>query len=138
ADVMSSREICTPLHLFDISLVSEGAVAMINSDRVCLGPSQPVIVRGVGAEYAGTPYVDPPIYEDLRDLGAKAVDRVFDRAQLDRADIDLFSLYDPTSFEVIRQFEMLGYCDEGEGGPFVADGRLRLGGSHPTNLDGGL
>lgn len=137
-DIVNSREICTPLHLLDISLVSEGAVAMVISDRMGTSPSQPIFIRGVGAEYAGSPYVDPPIYEELRDLGARAVDRVFARAQLDREDIDVFSLYDPTSYEVIRQFEMLGYCAEGEGGAFVEDGRLRLGGSHPTNLDGGL
>jgi acetyl-CoA acetyltransferase len=69
---------------------------------------------------------------------AGAADRAFRQAGLDRADIDVFSLYDAISFEVIRQFEMLGYCEEGDGGAFVADGRIRLGGSHPTNLDGGL
>ena len=33
--------------------------------------------------------------------------------------------------------EDLGFCKKGEGGPFVADGRLRLGGELPTNTDGG-
>ena len=137
-DVLTSREICSPLRLLDLSLVSEGAVAMIVSDRLDDLASSPVFVRGVGVEYVGSPYVDPPTYEALRDLGATTADRVFAQAGLERQDIDVFSLYDPTSFEVIRQFELLGYCDEGDGGPFVADGRLRLGGSHPTNLDGGL
>lgn len=137
-DVLTSREICSPLRLLDLSLVSEGAVAMIVSDRLDELASPPVYVRGVGAEYLGSPYADPPVYETLRDLGSAAADRVFASAGLTRQDIDVFSLYDATSFEVIRQFELLGYCAEGEGGPFAADGRLRLGGSHPTNLDGGL
>src|SRR5258705_12924598 len=38
---------------------------------------------------------------------------------------------------VLQTFEGLGFCKKGEGGPFVADGRLRLGGALPTNTDGG-
>ncbi len=34
-------------------------------------------------------------------------------------------------------FEGLGFCKKGEGGPFVADGRMRLDGALPTNTDGG-
>ena len=33
--------------------------------------------------------------------------------------------------------EDLGFCAKGEGGPFVADGRVRVGGALPTNTDGG-
>ena len=33
--------------------------------------------------------------------------------------------------------EDLGFCGKGEGGPFVEDGKLRLGGALPTNTDGG-
>ena len=33
--------------------------------------------------------------------------------------------------------EALGFCGRGEGGAFVEDGRLRVGGALPTNTDGG-
>jgi acetyl-CoA acetyltransferase len=39
---------------------------------------------------------------------------------------------------VLRQFEDMGFCARGEGGPFVANGRLRIGGALPTNTHGGL
>ena len=38
---------------------------------------------------------------------------------------------------VVATLEGLGFCPKGEGGPFVADGRLRVGGVLPTNTDGG-
>ena len=38
---------------------------------------------------------------------------------------------------VLQTFEGLGFCKKGEGGPFVADGRMRLDGALPTNTDGG-
>jgi acetyl-CoA acetyltransferase len=137
SDVLASREVATPFRLLDLSLISEGAVALVVSNRI-ESASPPVYIRGVAAEYIGTPYVNVPVYEDLRDLGQRAAQRAFRQSGLDRNDIDVFSLYDPTSFHVIHQFEVLGYCDEGEGGPFVEGGRLRITGDHPTNLDGGL
>ncbi|MGI3199101.1 thiolase C-terminal domain-containing protein [Streptomyces sp. GLT-R25] len=50
---------------------------------------------------------------------------------------DVFSLYDPNSFEIIRQLEILGLCGEGEGGPLAASGAIAVGGKHPVNPDGG-
>ena len=38
---------------------------------------------------------------------------------------------------VLETLEDLGFCAKGEGGPFVSDGKLRLGGALPTNPDGG-
>ncbi|CNK31887.1 acetyl-CoA acetyltransferase [Mycobacterium tuberculosis] len=49
----------------------------------------------------------------------------------------MLELYDPFSFEIIRQLEAFGFCGEGEGGPFVADGHIAIDGSHPVTTDGG-
>ena len=46
--------------------------------------------------------------------------------------------YDDYPVVVMLQFEDLGFCAKGEGGPFVEGGRLRLGGELPTNTHGGL
>ena len=83
-------------------------------------------------------YANPPLYRDMRQLGKGAVQRAFGKAGVTPRDIDVFSIYDPVSFEVMRQFEMLGLCGEGEGGAFIENGRLDIGGQCPTNLDGGM
>jgi acetyl-CoA acetyltransferase len=38
---------------------------------------------------------------------------------------------------VLLTLEGLGFCKKGDGGPFVEDRKLRVGGALPTNTDGG-
>ena len=54
------------------------------------------------------------------------------------SDVDVCEFYDPFSFEIIRQFEAFGFCGEGEGGAFVLDGTIEVGGRYPVTTDGGL
>ena len=52
-------------------------------------------------------------------------------------EIDICQIYNAFTSMVLLTFEGLGFCKKGEGGPFVADGRMRLDGALPTNTDGG-
>jgi len=53
------------------------------------------------------------------------------------SDVDLLMGYDSFTITALLHLEDLGFCAKGEGGPFVEDGKLRVGGSLPTNTDGG-
>jgi acetyl-CoA acetyltransferase len=52
-------------------------------------------------------------------------------------DVDVAELYDPFSFEIIRQLETFGFCPEGEGGAFVNEGNIAPDGRLPVTTDGG-
>jgi acetyl-CoA acetyltransferase len=139
-DVLASPIVATPFHLLDVSIFAQGGAAVVVTtlERARDLRQQPIVVLGAGYEVRQANYVNPPIYADVGQIGKKAAERVFGQAGMGPEDIDVFCLYDPNSFEIIRQFEALGLCKEGEGGPFVADHDLSVDGDVPTNPDGGL
>ncbi|MGX7727824.1 thiolase family protein [Rhodococcus sp. 2H158] len=139
-DVLASRMISTPLHLLDCCLVAEGgaAVVLTSAERAADLDSTPVRILGGGMHVTDPHYTQPPRLERTGWLGQSAIDRAFRMADCTPADIDAFMLYDATSFEVLRQVEMLGLCERGEGGAYCTPDTIGLGGSTPVNPDGGL
>ena len=70
--------------------------------------------------------------------GAKrAGEQAFSLAGITRDDVDILELYDCYTYTVLFTLEDYGYCEKGEGGAFVADGKLEPGRSLPTNTGGG-
>ena len=59
-------------------------------------------------------------------------------AGLGPTDIDVAELYDCFTSVVLVTLEDYGFCKKGEGGAFVENGRIELGGELPVNTSGGL
>ena len=140
ADVLASPPVAEPFRLLDLCLATEGAAAMVvtSLERARDCPSAPAVVLGGGSEWRRQQYVDPPRYDDVARIGAAAYRRSFAMAGLRPGDVDVFELYDINTFEVVRQFETLGLCQQGEGADYLAEAGIGLDGRHPTNTDGGL
>ena len=138
ADVLASPYVAEPLHRLECCFMNDGACAVVitTAERARDLKQRPVSILGAAAEFHR--WGDPPLYRDLRHLGKDAVARTLGPSGTKIQDVDVFSLYDATAYEVLRQYEMLGLCDEGEGGAFALDGNITFGGAAPTNLDGGL
>jgi len=64
-------------------------------------------------------------------------ERAYRMADCKPEDISTAQLYDCFTYMVLVQLEDYGFCEKGEGGPFVASGALRLDGKLPTNTSGG-
>ena len=79
-------------------------------------------------------------YRDLDEAGLSrnAALKAYKQAGLSPAAIDIAEVHDATAFCEIYQTEMLGLCEDGEGGLFVESGATQLGGSLPINTSGGL
>jgi acetyl-CoA acetyltransferase len=138
-DVLASPMVASPFHRLDCCLVNEGGCALVitTAERARDLRRPPIRLLGGGMEFWRGNYANPPLYRELRRLGLDAVARAFGKAGVCPKDMDLFCLYDPVSFEIIRQLEMLGLCAEGEGGPLVESGAIDPGGAYPVNPDGG-
>jgi acetyl-CoA acetyltransferase len=138
-DVLASRLVATPFHLLDCCIVGEGGGAFVvtTAERARDLPRTPVAILGGGMEYHQAAYANPALYHEVGMIGRDAAARAFGTAGVGPAEVDVFSLYDPNSFEVIRQLEALGVCDEGEGGPLVESGAIAVDGKYPVNPDGG-
>ncbi len=55
-----------------------------------------------------------------------------------RDDIDVAGIGDHFTVNVLFGIESAGFCKVGEGGEFVRDGALKIGGRLPTNTAGGF
>jgi acetyl-CoA acetyltransferase len=138
ADVLGSRMISSPLHMFDCAIVSDGAAAAIvtTEDRAADMKKRPVHLLGQGY---GLRHGHIGDHKQLTTTGAVDSGRdAFALAGVERADIDVAQIYDCFTITVIVELEDLGFCAKGEGGRFVEGGRIGLGGALPVTTHGGL
>jgi acetyl-CoA acetyltransferase len=136
-DVLTSRMVCDPLTVRDCCLVTDGggAVVMVRSEQARDFPKPPVYVLGSAAESTHRQISQMPDFTvtAARESGARA----FAAAGVAPSDIDVVELYDAFTINTILFLEDLGFCKKGEGGAFVADGRIAPGGALPVNTNGG-
>lgn len=148
-DILASRMVADPFHLLDCAMTSEGgsAIVLARADRARDLPHAPVYLLGGSSDRIGPSYRHAPAWDLTgRDpdaipngyVGRRAARRAFATAGIGPADVDTCELYDPFSFEIIRQLEAFELCGEGEGGDLVMDGALGPGGRFPITTDGGL
>jgi acetyl-CoA acetyltransferase len=137
-DVLSSRMIAYPFRMLMCCLVTDGGGALIltAAERAGDFPQRPIYVLGSG-ESAETPMVsqmaDLTTSRAFRVSGRKA----FESAGIAHADVDHLMIYDAFAHLPIYGLEDLGFCARGEAGSFIEARHTAIGGSLPTNTNGG-
>lgn len=133
---LSGRLIADPYTLFDCSLETDGACAVIMSARP--GPKPGVKIIAVGEGY-GASVNDISNRDPFLSVGLdKAAKQVWNDAGMGPQDMDAAMIYDCFTFEMLQQLESAGFAPHGRGGDLVRDGGIRLGGKLPCNTHGGL
>lgn len=131
-EVLADRVVSPPLTRAMCAPMGDGAAAalLVSGERLAaLEGARPVRVRtatlGSGSLTA-------------RDLAARIATRAYEAAGVGPEDVDVAEVHDATAFGELIQTEHLGFCGEGEGGPYAASGATTLGGARPVNPSGGL
>jgi acetyl-CoA acetyltransferase len=136
-DVLEAPMVADPLTKLHCCIRSDGggAVVLVAEDRARDCAKEPVWVLGTGE---ATSHATMSEWEDFTESPCARSGRLaFARAGVTPGDIDVCQLYDAFTPMVLLTLEGLGFCPKGEGGAFVEDGKLRVGGALPTNTDGG-
>jgi acetyl-CoA acetyltransferase len=137
-DYLESRYVSKPVRLLDCDYPVDSASAVIytTEERAINLQQKPVFVEA--ATYTGSKYIT---FDHLDDLLSSApvhcAKQLWSRTSLRPDDVDCVQLYDGFTIIPFLWLEALGFCGEGESGPFVEAGNTRLGGSLPMNTDGG-
>jgi acetyl-CoA acetyltransferase len=136
-EYMAQRSIVRPFGVYDCSLRSDAAGALIVTSRERAKDLRqpPVLIKGFGMHnnLSGWFNNDNMIVTAAKKSGEAA----YAMAGLGPQDVDTAQIYDCFTYMVLTQLEDYGFCKKGEGGAFVASGALRMGGRLPTNTSGG-
>jgi acetyl-CoA acetyltransferase len=136
-EVLNARMVCKPLTIRDCCLVTDGggAIVVTSAARARSLKRPPVYLLGSGHSTTHHSISNMP---SLVETGARrSGELAFASAGLTPRDVDVLELYDAFTINPILFLEDLGFCAKGEGGAFVAGGRIAPGGALPVNTNGG-
>jgi acetyl-CoA acetyltransferase len=138
-DYMNARPITDPFGLLDCDVPVDGSIAAVISfpDYAPDCPNGAVRADSIGTAAGAMPgWVHRPDYPRMAQVEAAA--ELWSTTDLGPGDVDVAELYDGFTFLTFGWLEALGFCGEGESGPFVDGGtNITLGGRLPLNTYGG-
>ena len=136
---LKGKPISEPLTVFDCSLISDGAAAVLIAplERAAEFTDKPVKVLGVAQT---SDYVALDQKDDITTFRAvaAAAQKAYKMAGVTAQDIQFAEVHDCFTIAEIIATEDLGFVKKGEGGPYALAGCTRLTGPLPINTSGGL
>jgi acetyl-CoA acetyltransferase len=140
-EVLASRVVCDPLHLWMLCSPNEGAAAVVlrrsttptvELRAAVLRSHLPGSVLGEATPLAGIDdaAITPP--------SALAANDAYELAGVGPDDLDVVECQDTDAARELLAWEELGLCRPGEQSALLASGAHALGGSRPVNPSGGL
>jgi acetyl-CoA C-acetyltransferase len=136
-DVLNSAMIADPIHMLETVMRVQGGAGVLvaTAELAREARHRPVWIKGFGEHIA---FKTPTYAEDLmRTPMARAAEKAFTMAGLERSDIDVASIYDCYTITVLMSLEDAGFCGKGEGMGWVRERDLTFRGDFPLNTAGG-
>jgi acetyl-CoA C-acetyltransferase len=136
---LGGKMIAEPLTIYDCSLVSDGAAAVLIAPLERAGDfaGQPVRIAGIAQT---SDYVALDQEDDITTFAAvkTAARKAYEQAGVTAKDIQFAEVHDCFTIAEIVATEDLGFIAKGQGGPYAAAGCTALTGQRPINASGGL
>jgi acetyl-CoA acetyltransferase len=129
-----------PLRKYDLSYLFDGGAAVVVAPLAWAQDHRaaPVAILGLGQAHAAVHLAYCADMVTCTTTPARrSGEQAYSVAGLGPHDIDVALLYDDTTYGVLVQLEDYGFCQKGEGGPFVEAGHLGPTGALPVNTHGG-
>jgi acetyl-CoA C-acetyltransferase len=137
--VLAGKPVAEPLTVYDCSLVSDGAAAVLLAplERAAEFTARPVRIAAVvqtSDRFALDQKVDITTFPAVK----RAAEQAYKTAGVGPGDIEFAELHDCFTIAEIVALEDLGFAPRGEGGRFTREGCTLVGGALPVNASGGL
>src|ERR1700730_11484875 len=136
---LNGKPIAEPLTVYDCSLISDGAAAVLIAplERAAEFTSKAVRVLGI-SQASDNVALDEK--EDITTLRAVKIsaEKAYKMAGVKPSDIQFAEVHDCFTIAEIVAIEDLGCVKKGEGGPYSLAGKTCINGELPVNTSGGL
>jgi acetyl-CoA acetyltransferase len=145
-EVLGSRVVCEPLHLFMLCSPNEGAAALVlrRADLAARSPEPVTLAAAVLRSHIAGPVLSEstPLSglasDDVPAPTTLAATAAYEEAGLGPQDLHVVECQDTDAARELGSCEELGLCEPGGSAAFLDSGAMELGGRLPVNPSGGL
>jgi acetyl-CoA acetyltransferase len=137
-DYLGARPVSLPFGLFDCDVPIDGSIALVvsHADYAAGCPNPAVKVEAIGGAYGSGGWFHRDDFPKMASV--EAANEMWSRTDLTPSDVNVAELYDGFTYLTFAWLEALGFCADGEAGPFVEGAtRIALDGALPLNTYGG-
>jgi acetyl-CoA acetyltransferase len=143
--VLASRVVCEPLHLWMLCSPNEGAAAVVLRAAPAGGTGSRVTLEAAAlrSHLPGSVLSEGTPLSGLADDDVEPPTTLASRAAYEEAgvapdDVDVVECQDTDAARELLSYEELGLCPKGDAGKWITEGVTRIGGRVPANPSGGL
>lgn len=139
-DVLSQQMIVSPLGLYEVPSVADGAIALVlmDADLARAKNLEYVTISGRGFAHDGNHQIGNTPHDITEFPAAKAASQTaLGEAGIDLASLDLAEIYAPCTITEVLASEAIGFFARGKGAAAAVSGDTSLGGRIPINTSGG-